>query len=161
MVVDVRCDQFKYPLLFERELLTCDHLMWLLNMAKSDMLRHIRWEYTSDGIQTVYNAWQRRCDHVQARIAECLVPHTRCMEMANDDERKQLLVLIDDVFLCGSMAVDIEIMHVLQHSTDAVAIFYGGVRHAMVTAKYLMTGVVDGQGYTTVFRDRKERRQSM
>jgi hypothetical protein len=36
MVVDVRSDKFKYPFLFERKYLTCDHLMRLLNVAKFD-----------------------------------------------------------------------------------------------------------------------------
>jgi hypothetical protein len=59
------------------------------------------------------------------------------------------------------MAVDIEILNVLQHTTEPVAIFYGGVRHGLMTAKYLMAGVVDGHKYNTVFRDREERRHSM
>ena len=55
--------------------------------------------------------------------------------------------------MCGSIVVDIEVMNVVQHSTETVVIFYGGMSHGLMIAKYLMAGVRDGHKYKSFLQE--------
>ena len=155
--VDVRGNMYKRAFIEDNETLTITDLEMLAKYAKTTMLEHIDQDTGSESIRALIANHHSHCDEVIQQLEESTIPENMYLQTTqHENQGAELRTHINRVWECGSLAVDIEILRVLQASTEHVTIFYGGLNHCTRVARHLVDPAL-GFGYKTTYENNTER----